>query len=127
MNAFPGMVEVDWLGVPVTMRAGSSCVTPNPHVRAMPVFSKPLVLAVTAASQRELFQAPLAGRPQAFLAPAQPALVFPSERSGTSRLFEKRGVLTSFSRRSGIHMGSGFASSSQSRLKERTQLSGRNI
>jgi hypothetical protein len=45
----------------------------------MPVLSKPLVLAVTAASQRELFHVPVrpAAAPQAFLAPPQPALVAP--------------------------------------------------
>jgi hypothetical protein len=38
---------------------------------------KPLTLAVTAASQRELFQVPLAARQQAFLSPAQPAAMSP--------------------------------------------------
>ena len=43
----------------------------------MPVPSTLLAFAVTAASQRDFFQVPLATRQQAFLSPSQPALVTP--------------------------------------------------
>jgi hypothetical protein len=45
---------------------------------------KPLTLAVAAASQRDLFQVPLAARQQAFLSPAQPVVVSPQAGVGAA-------------------------------------------